>query len=85
MQSAYTVLILLTLVSLSKLLVRVVPLPLPLIQIAAGALLAWPTLGLHVALDPELFLFLFLPPLLFVNAYTQFGWTKLTNIFVLNQ
>jgi|GEM_PF-6082433 len=38
MQSAYTVLILLTLVSLSKLLVRVVPLP--LIQIAAGALLA---------------------------------------------
>jgi NhaP-type Na+/H+ or K+/H+ antiporter len=37
------------------------------VQIAAGALLAWPTLGLHVALDPELFLFLFLflflPPL----------------------
>lgn len=69
MQSAYTVLILLTLVSLSKLLVRVVPLPLPLIQIAAGALLAWPTLGLHVALDPELFLFLFLPPLLFVDGW----------------
>lgn len=69
MQSAYTVFILLTLVSLSKLVGRVVPLPLPLVQIAAGALLAWPTLGLHVALDPELFLFLFLPPLLFVDGW----------------
>ncbi|HEK1685683.1 Na+/H+ antiporter [Pseudomonas putida] len=69
MQSAYTVLILLMLVSLSKLVGRMVPLPLPLVQIAAGALLAWPTLGLHVALDPELFLFLFLPPLLFADGW----------------
>lgn len=69
MQSAYTVLILLTLVSLSKLLGRVIPLPLPLVQIAAGALLAWPTLGLHVTLNPELFLFLFLPPLLFADGW----------------
>ncbi|MCG8292418.1 MULTISPECIES: Na+/H+ antiporter [Pseudomonas] len=69
MQSAYTVLILLMLVSLSKLVGRVVPLPLPLVQIGAGALLAWPTLGLHVALDPELFLFLFLPPLLFADGW----------------
>ncbi|ROL74663.1 Na+/H+ antiporter [Pseudomonas vranovensis] len=69
MQSAYTVLILLMLVSVSKLVGRVIPLPLPLVQIAAGALLAWPTLGLHVALDPELFLFLFLPPLLFSDGW----------------
>lgn len=69
MQSAYTVLILLTLVSVSKLVGRVIPLPLPLVQIGAGALLAWPTLGLHVALDPELFLFLFLPPLLFADGW----------------
>lgn len=69
MQSAYTVLILLTLVSVSKLVGRLIPLPLPLLQIAAGALLAWPTLGLHVALDPELFLFLFLPPLLFADGW----------------
>lgn len=68
MQTAYTVLILLTLVGVSRLLARLIPLPLPLVQIAAGALLAWPTLGLHVALDPELFLFLFLPPLLFSDA-----------------
>ena len=69
MQSAYTVLILLMLVSVSKLLGRLLPLPLPLVQIGAGALLAWPTLGLHVALDPELFLFLFLPPLLFADGW----------------
>ncbi|MEB2623103.1 Na+/H+ antiporter [Pseudomonas sp. YuFO8] len=69
MQTAYTVLILLMLVGVSRLLGRVIPLPLPLVQIAAGALLAWPTLGLHVALDPELFLFLFLPPLLFSDGW----------------
>lgn len=69
MQSAYTVLILLMLVGVSRLLGRLVPLPLPLVQIGAGALLAWPSLGLHVALDPELFLFLFLPPLLFSDGW----------------
>jgi len=69
MQTAYTVLILLMLVSVSRLVWRVIPLPLPLVQIVAGALLAWPTLGLHVALDPELFLFLFLPPLLFSDGW----------------
>ncbi|QXI29680.1 Na+/H+ antiporter [Pseudomonas vanderleydeniana] len=69
MQTAYTVLILLMLVGVSRLLARVIPLPLPLVQIAAGAALAWPTLGLHVALDPELFLFMFLPPLLFSDGW----------------
>ena len=69
MQTAYTVLILLMLVGVSRLIGRVIPLPLPLVQIAAGALLAWPTLGLHVALNPELFLFLFLPPLLFSDGW----------------
>ena len=69
MQTAYTVLILLTLVGVSRLLGRLIPLPLPLVQIAAGAVLAWPTLGLHVALEPELFLFLFLPPLLFSDGW----------------
>ena len=69
MQTAYTVLIMLMLVGVSRLLGRVIPLPLPLVQIAAGAVLAWPTLGLHVALEPELFLFLFLPPLLFSDGW----------------
>ncbi|UZJ59538.1 Na+/H+ antiporter [Pseudomonas sp. KU26590] len=85
MQTAYTVLILLTLVGVSRLLARVIPLPLPLVQIAAGALLAWPTLGLHVGLDPELFLFLFLPPLLFSDGWRmpkrdlwRYRWAILT-------
>jgi CPA1 family monovalent cation:H+ antiporter len=69
MQTAYTVLILLMLVGISRLVARVVPVPVPLLQIVAGALVAWPTLGLHVALDPELFLFLFLPPLLFSDGW----------------
>lgn len=69
MQTAYTVLILLMLVGVSRLLGRLLPLPLPLVQILAGAALAWPTLGLHVALDPELFLLLFLPPLLFSDGW----------------
>lgn len=69
MQSAYTVLILLMLVGVSRLIGRLIPLPLPLVQIGAGAVLAWPSLGLHVALDPELFLFLFLPPLLFSDGW----------------
>ena len=69
MQTAYTVLIMLMLVGVSRLIGRVIPLPLPLVQIGAGALLAWPTLGLHVTLDPELFLFLFLPPLLFSDGW----------------
>jgi len=69
MQTAYTVLILLMLVGITRLVWRLIPLPIPLVQIAAGAILALPTLGLHVALDPELFLFLFLPPLLFSDGW----------------
>lgn len=33
------------------------------------ALLAWPNLGLHVALNPELFMFLFFPPIFFVDGW----------------
>lgn len=43
--------------------------PLPLIQIALGALIAWPQKGLHIAFDPELFLLLFIPPLLFADGW----------------
>jgi CPA1 family monovalent cation:H+ antiporter len=43
--------------------------PLPLIQIALGALLSWPQHGLHIAFDPELFLLLFIPPLLFADGW----------------
>lgn len=43
--------------------------PLPLIQIALGALLSWPREGLHIAFDPALFLLLFIPPLLFSDGW----------------
>jgi CPA1 family monovalent cation:H+ antiporter len=86
MQTAYTILILLTLVGLSRLIARVLPLPLPLVQVGMGAMLAWPTLGLHVALDPQLFLFLFLPPLLFSDGWRvpkRDLWRYRTPIFLL--
>lgn len=43
--------------------------PLPLIQIGLGAAIAWPQGGLHIAFDPELFLLLFIPPLLFADGW----------------
>lgn len=71
MESIFTVLILLVAVGLSGLSVRGIPfkLPLPLIQIAIGAALAWPGFGLHVTFEPDLFMLLFIPPLLFADGW----------------
>jgi len=90
MQTVYTVLILLLVVGGTRLAAQLIPLPLPLIQIAAGAALAWPSLGLHVGLDPELFMFLFIPPLLFADGWRmpkgefwKMRWPILTLAFAL--
>ncbi|WP_292680557.1 Na+/H+ antiporter [Mesorhizobium sp.] len=56
-------------VALSGALVRLVRVPLPVLQIAIGAALAWPVRGIHVEINPELFLLVFIPPLLFGDAY----------------
>jgi CPA1 family monovalent cation:H+ antiporter len=71
MEIVFTVLILLLAVAVSGLVIRMLPfrLPLPLIQIAIGALLAWPTFGLHVTFDPDIFMVLFIPPLLFADGW----------------
>lgn len=71
MEIFFTILIMIFMVSLSGVAVYVLPfqIPLPLVQIAAGAMLAWPTFGLHVHFDPELFLVLFIPPLLFADGW----------------
>ena len=71
MEIVFTVLILLLAVAASGIVPRVLPiaLPLPLVQIAIGALLAWPSLGLHVTFDPEIFMLLFIPPLLFADGW----------------
>ena len=70
MESVELVLVMLLAVVASGYLVRVVPfsLPLPLVQIALGAVIAG---GFHhgVTLDPEIFFLLFLPPLLFLDGW----------------
>lgn len=69
MEILLTILILTLVVSLTSVLTRLSPvqIPLPLIQIA-GAVLAQPIFGLHVEFNPELFLLLFIPPLLFAES-----------------
>jgi Na+/H+ antiporter len=79
MEIFFTILIMTLVVSLSSVAARILPfqIPLPLVQIAAGALLAFPVFGLHVDFDPELFLVLFIPPLLFAD-----GWKTPINEFL---
>jgi len=71
MDIVFTTLILLLAVAASGVLLGLLPFkpPRPLIQIALGAALAVPSFGMHVRLDPELFFLLFIPPLLFVDAW----------------
>ncbi|PWK81855.1 Na+/H+ antiporter [Fulvimonas soli] len=70
MQSIEVVLAMLLALVGSSYLVRVLPfsLPLPLVQVGLGALIAALT-GRSVRLDPEIFFLLFLPPLLFLDGW----------------
>ncbi|RUU99647.1 Na+/H+ antiporter [Mesorhizobium sp. M6A.T.Cr.TU.017.01.1.1] len=70
MQVAIFILVVLGFVAVSGALVRLVRVPLPVLQIAIGAALAWPVRGVHIEIDPELFLLVFIPPLLFSDAVT---------------
>ena len=69
MHIAITTLLLLLATTLSSLLSRAsrIPLPLPLLQIAFGVLIALSGHGLQ--LEPDVFMLLFIPPLLFADAY----------------
>lgn len=69
MSAAILVLALLLCVAVSAVLVRVARLPLPLTQIVLGAAISVPSFGLHVDLEPELFMLLFIPPLLFADGW----------------
>lgn len=79
-------LILLFVAAFSSLAARLmpVPVPLPLLQIALGVLGS--IAGLHVTLDPDMFMLLFIPPLLFRDAFhmpmREFGQLR-TIIFAL--
>ena len=65
-----TILGLLALVAVAGLLARALPrVPLPLLQMALGAAVGWPTAGLHLALDPQVFMLLFLPPMLYADGW----------------
>lgn len=79
MEIFFTILIMTLVVSLSGVITRILPfqMPLPLMQIGIGAVLAFPTFGLHVDFNPELFLVLFIPPLLFAD-----GWKTPTREFL---
>jgi CPA1 family monovalent cation:H+ antiporter len=70
MDLVITILVLLLVTALSGAALRILPvrLPLPLLQIALGALLARP-FGVHVEFDPDLFFLLFIPPLLFADGW----------------
>ncbi|MDQ0473433.1 Na+/H+ antiporter [Labrys wisconsinensis] len=70
MDSIETVLILFLAVVASGAAGRMLPfaVPLPLVQIAIGALIA-STMDLGVRLDPQVFFLLFLPPLLFLDGW----------------
>ena len=67
MQTVSIGLLLLAVAAVTTGVVRKVPVPLPLLQIAAGAVLA--CLGIDVELEPELFLLVFIPPLLFIDGW----------------
>ncbi|AUH02134.1 Na+/H+ antiporter [Pectobacteriaceae bacterium CE70] len=79
MEIFFTILILMLVVSLSGVVTRIMPfqIPIPLMQIVLGAMLAWSQFGLHVDFNPELFMVLFIPPLLFAD-----GWKTPTREFL---
>lgn len=66
METFLIVLALLILIAISNILNRFIPfVPIPLIQISLGILLAFLPSGIHILLNPELFFVLFIAPLLF--------------------
>ena len=71
MQTFAFILILIVAVVASQPLARLLKfVPLPVLQIGIGAALAWPITGsVHVEIEPELFLLVFIPPLLFADAW----------------
>ncbi|MDD0811323.1 Na+/H+ antiporter [Curvibacter sp. RS43] len=70
MQTVLSLLALLALVAFSGVLTRFWPrLPQPLLQLALGALVAWPVSGLRVEIDSATFMLLLIPPMLFADGW----------------
>lgn len=69
METLYLIFLLLLAVGISRILANVVPLPLPILQILMGSALALPPFSMGVELRPEIFMLLFIPPLLFYDGW----------------
>jgi len=67
MATVTLILVLLLTVAISGLLVRFVKVPLPILQIMLGVVLALG--GMNVSVNPELFMLIFVPPLLFLDGH----------------
>ncbi|WP_040205802.1 Na+/H+ antiporter [Neobacillus jeddahensis] len=66
MEFFLVILLLLAIIGLASFINHLLPyIPVPLIQIALGVLLAALPLGIHISMEPELFFVLFIAPLLF--------------------
>lgn len=63
------VLLLLLAVAISRVASKLFALPLPILQIAIGAMIALPPLGVDIELEPELFMVLFIAPMLFMDGF----------------
>ncbi|TLX60959.1 Na+/H+ antiporter [Stutzerimonas nosocomialis] len=69
MDILYLIFLLLLAVGASRILANLIPLPLPILQIVLGSLLAMPPFGMQIELHPEIFMLLFIPPLLFYDGW----------------
>lgn len=69
METLHLIFLLLLAVGISRILANVVPLPLPILQILMGSALALPPFNMGVELRPEIFMLLFIPPLLFYDGW----------------
>lgn len=71
MDILFTIIILLFVVAVSSSIVKILPFnfPAPLLQIIIGAIIALPPFNVDIMLEPEVFLFIFLPPLLFTDGW----------------
>lgn len=57
-------------VGVARVLANVLPIPLPIVQIAMGVVIAYPGSGVDLTLDPEIFMVLFIAPILCLDAYS---------------
>lgn len=71
MQTINIILVMITAIIVSSWVVRIlpIPIPLPIVQILFGYLIAKFSGGLSAPLEPHMFMYLFLPPLLFLDGW----------------